>query len=76
MMAHVVFVFTERFGTIKNHDLIADHVISWSGILGDNGKELPSPADDPEVLGELYLHEKNELIRLLFQGPDGVDAKN
>jgi len=42
----------------------------------DSGKPLPSPADDPDVLGELYVHEQLALARLLFSGPDGDSVKN
>ena len=57
-------------------ELLAEHVVSWSGFIDDGDKVLPSPADDPEVWDELYLHERQRLIRLLFQGPDGESAKN
>jgi hypothetical protein len=57
-------------------DLIKRHVLSWSGIVDDEGHELPSPSDEPDVLGELYVHEQLALARLLFQGPDGEAAKN
>jgi hypothetical protein len=61
---------------MTDSDLLKRHVLSWSGIIDDNGKDLPSPADDPEVLGELYLHEQVALAGLLFLGPDGPNAKN
>jgi hypothetical protein len=57
-------------------DLLQQHVLSWSGFVDDQGKALPSPADEPGILGELYVHEQLALSRLLFQGPDGPDAKN
>ena len=57
-------------------ELMEQHILSWSGFVDDNDKPLPSPDDDPDVIGELYLHERQELSRLLFQGPDGTNAKN
>jgi len=57
-------------------ELLAEHIVAWAGFIDDNGKKLPSLADDPDVMGELYLHERQHLIRLLFQGPDGANAKN
>jgi hypothetical protein len=65
-----------RSTEMTDDDLLAQHLVSWSGFVDDNDKPLPSPADDPGVLGELYLHERSELARLLFQGPDGASAKN
>jgi len=44
--------------------------------VDDNEKPLPSPADEPGILGKLYQHEITALARLLFQGPDGESAKN
>jgi len=57
-------------------DLVRAHVVAWSGIVGDDGKELPSPADEPTVIDELYMHEQAALARLLWQGPLGDSAKN
>jgi hypothetical protein len=57
-------------------DLLEAHIISWSGIVDDDGKDLPRPVDGKAVLGELYVHEQVALARLLFQGPDGPEAKN
>jgi len=61
---------------MTDRDLLREHVLSWKGIVDDAGHALPSPADEPEILGELYIHEQQELARLLFQGPDGENAKN
>ena len=61
---------------ISDGEVLKEHLMSWSGFVDDNDKALPSPADDPEVLGELYLHEQQALARLLFQGPDEENAKN
>ena len=59
-----------------DEDVLRDHVVTWSGIVDDDGHELPSPKDEPGAIGELYLHEQRALVRLLFQGPDGENAKN
>lgn len=53
---------------------ILKHVTSWSGILDANGKELPSPKDEPGALDNLYMHESGRIARLIAQGPDGPDA--
>ena len=65
-----------RATEMTDRDLLEAHVLGWVGIVDDAGQPLPSPADDPEVLGELYIHEQQALARLLFQGPDGDSAKN
>jgi len=57
-------------------DLVKSHVVSWSGIIDNDGHELPSPVDDPAVINALYMHEIRELSRLLWAGPDGASAKN
>jgi len=59
-----------------NQTLLRDHVLSWSGIVDDNDKNLPDPTDEPGVLGELYVQEQGALVNLLFAGPDGESAKN
>ena len=61
---------------MTDRDVLREHVLSWKGIVDDAGHALPSPADEPEILGELYIHEQQELARLLFAGPDGESAKN
>ena len=61
---------------INDHTLIRDHVVSWVGFVDSNDNPLPSPADEPDVLDALFLHEQRALSRLLFQGPDGESAKN
>ena len=61
---------------INDHTLIREHIISWTGIVDDEDQPLPSPADEPDVLDALYMHEQRILARLLFQGPDGESAKN
>ena len=60
---------------MTDSELLAAHVLEWSGFV-DDGHDLPSPTDEPDILGELYVHEQLELARLLFQGPDGDAAKN
>jgi len=65
-----------RSTDMTDQELLARHVVAWSGIVDDDLNELPSPADEPGILGELYVHEQLELARLLFQGPDGENAKN
>jgi len=65
-----------RSTEMTDAELLARHVIAWSGIVDDEGNEYPSPVDEPGILGELYVHEQLELARLLFQGPDGENAKN
>lgn len=61
---------------VNDVSLVRSHVLSWSGIVDDQGKELPNPADDPAVHDGLYMHEQRALARLLWAGPDGADAKN
>jgi len=65
-----------RATEMTDRDLLEAHVLGWVGIVDDAGKPLPSPADDPEVLGELYLHEVQAMAALMYQGPDGPEAKN
>jgi hypothetical protein len=59
-----------------DESLLLDHIVSWNNIYGDDDKPLPSPADDPQSLGELYMYEKTALIRLLIQGPIEDTLKN
>lgn len=65
-----------RETAMTDAELLATHVASWTGIVDDEGHELPSPADEPGILGELYIHEMQEMTRLLLQGPMGESAKN
>ena len=60
----------------EDTDLLISHVVAWEGIEGDDGHALPSPKDDAAIIGELYMHEQQAMVRLLMQGPDGEDAKN
>jgi len=57
-------------------DMLRDHIIDWHGIEDDEGREIPSPKDEPGVVAVLYIDELTALVRLLFQGPDGENAKN
>jgi len=65
-----------RTTELTDVDLIRAHLLTWTGIVDDDDNELPSPADEPEVLDALYLHEQQALARLLWQGPMGDSAKN
>jgi len=65
-----------RETAMTDRELLQQQIDSWSGFIDDAGKPLPSPADDPDVLDELYIHEQAAILRLLFQGPDGASAKN
>lgn len=59
---------------VTDRDLVREHVVSWSGIVDDNDHPLPNPADEPDVLDQLYMHEQGQLAILLVQGPDGANA--
>ena len=59
-----------------DEDLLRAHVKGWSGIVDDDGHDLPNPQNESEAIGELYLHEQRAIVRLLLQGPDGEHAKN
>jgi hypothetical protein len=61
---------------VNDITLVQSHLVSWTGFVDDEGNELPSPADEPEILDLLYMHEQRALARLLWQGPDGANAKN
>lgn len=54
--------------------MIDDHLVDWHGFTNDDGHELPSPKDEPDIVDELYMHEQRLLARLLWQGPDGENA--
>ena len=59
-----------------DEDLLSEHLVTWSGFVDDEGAELPSPKDEPLIVGELYIHEQRALVLLLLAGPDGESAKN
>lgn len=57
-------------------ELIGEHIIDWSGIVDDEGHEIPSPRDEPGVVAALYVDELRRLALLFWQGPEGDNAKN
>ena len=57
-------------------EFLSEHIVDWSGIVDDDGHELPSPRDEPGLVTELYIEEARELVRLLFEGPDRNLPKN
>lgn len=65
-----------RETTMTDLALLKAHVLGWAGMVDDDEKPLPSPADQPDILDELYLHEVVEFVKLLFKGPDETTAKN
>ena len=67
---------TYRETPMTDQDLLEKHMLSWSGFVDDKGNELPCPTDDPSTWDELYVHERVALVHLLYQGPDGPEAKN
>jgi hypothetical protein len=69
----------EQYRTDRDYndlELVREHIIDWHGIEDDNGNEIPSPKDEPGADAALYVDEITEMARLLFQGPDGIFAKN
>jgi hypothetical protein len=61
---------------VTDRVMLQRHILSWSGIVDDDDHEMPNPTDEPDILGALYVHEQRALVRLLWAGPDGPDAKN
>ena len=59
-----------------DHTILKRHLIDWKGIVDNDDKDLPSPADEPDVLNALYMDEQRAFARLFWQGPDGESAKN
>jgi hypothetical protein len=55
----------------NDETLLRDHLVAWDGFVDDEGEPMPDV-----TVGELYLHEQRALTLLLFQGPDGPNAKN
>jgi len=62
--------------TYNDAQIVGDHIIDWSGIVDDDGHEIPSPQVEPGVTASLYVDELRALVMLLFQGPEGEHAKN
>jgi hypothetical protein len=60
---------------ITDAELLQTHIVKWN-LVDDDGHEIPTPADEPEAISELYIHEQQRLVRLLMQGPDGESTKN
>jgi hypothetical protein len=56
--------------------MLRSHLVAWTGIVDDQDRELPSPADDPAVIDALYMTELRALARLLWAGPEGDAVKN
>jgi len=65
-----------RSNDVTATEFLVQHIVTWAGVKGDNGEDLPSPADEPGIVAALYLHERDAMLRLLWQGPDGESAKN
>jgi hypothetical protein len=61
---------------INDIDMIRDHLVAWSGIVDNDGNELPDPQHEPGVIDALFMSEMRALSRLMWQGPDGDSAKN
>ena len=60
----------------RDNDVLKRHLVDWAGFLDDDGNPLPSPKDEPGIIDALYLHEQNVLTKMLWDGPDGAEAKN
>ena len=61
---------------VDNVVMLQRHVVSWTGIVGNDDRELPNPADEPQAINALFMHEMNEMHRLLWLGPNGEPSKN
>jgi hypothetical protein len=61
---------------LDNIDMIRLHTLSWSGIVDNDGNELPDPKDEPDAIDALFMVEMRAINRLMWQGPDGDSAKN
>ena len=68
----------QYFANPANTDLemIAEHVVAWAGVVDDDDQPMPNPADEPAIVGKLYLHEAQMVMRWLWGGPDVPAAKN
>jgi hypothetical protein len=65
-----------RTSTMTDRELLAEHIVAWNGIEDDDGNDLPSPADEPGILGKLYTAEKTALMSLLYTGAPAIPVKN
>ena len=65
-----------RETSMTDRELLASHVVAWKGIVDDNDQDMPSPADEPGIIGKLYLFELQALARLLFAGPPAIPLPN
>lgn len=54
-------------------DMLKAHLVSWAGIVDDEGHELPGT---PEMVDRLYMHEQRALMALFWAGPEGPSSKN
>lgn len=45
--------------------MLSDHIVDWDWV-DDDGKDLPTPKDDPDVIGELTNEEAEFLAHLLI----------
>ena len=61
---------------VNDITMLRSHIVAWSGIVDDDGNELPNPTDEPGVIDALYLDEMRALTRLLWAGPNGESPKN
>ena len=57
-------------------ELLAAHVVAWKGIEDDDGHALPNPKGKPDIIGQLYISEKNAVFRLLLAGAPPIPVKN
>ena len=65
-----------RTTSMSDRELVEAHLLDWKGIVDDDDKPLPSPKDEPGIIGKLYTHELQQIARLLFVGPDETTPKN
>jgi len=65
-----------RETSMTDREMIASHVVAWKGIVDDNDQALPSPADEPGIVGALYLFELRALAQLLFTGAPPIPVPN
>ena len=61
---------------INDFIMVRRHLLSWSGIVDNDDRELPDPKDEPGVFDALYLPEMRALALIMWRGPDEADSKN